>query len=502
MSGAARRSGACRRLPALALLGALVSACGSTAQLGGPGAVALPTGDGLSTVVDAGPATGLAPAATGGAPGALSPGAPGPTGAAGPGPSGVPTTGGAQTSTAPRAGAATDRSPVKVGFFVVKDLGPATKALGVDGLATGDGANQARASVALLNARGGLAGRRVQPVIVEIDATGDVPSQTQAACSTFFEDNKVRAVVTSLLLPALQACVGQKGVPLLASGNRTTSSKDYARTPLLVAGPQLALDRVVPLQVAALARQGWLTGTSRVGLIYNDDLDYAGVPDLVGRELAARGLPALLDRQAMPGTDDTSRVTAATSAGQNAVLRFASARIDRVLVVDKSGQAIAYFGIAAQNQGYFPGYGISSLQLPNVLRTVLSARQLDNARGIGWSPGVDLPVATQQTMSANHRACLDALGKAGEDMGSAATRFSALGTCDGALLLGAAWTDPTLNPASFLPGLRALGARYSTVLTFASDFSRRNDGASRYRDLAFNPGCDCFAYSGSLQPAP
>ena len=71
-------------------------------------------------------------------------------------------------------------------------------------------------------------------------------------------------------------------------------------------------------------------------------------------------------------------------------------------------------------------------------------------RGIGWSPGVDLPVRTQPAVSSNNTACLRAMRSAGEDMEAAATRFVALGLCDGALLLGAAWSEPALSADGFL----------------------------------------------------
>ncbi len=394
----------------------------------------------------------------------------------------------------------TSSASVEIGLFVVKDLGPATKALGVDGLATGNGTNQAKAAVVLLNSRGGLAGHKVVPVIFEYDATGDANNQFAAACSKFFDDHKVRALVSALSLPPLRACAAKQGVPFVSSGNRTTSAAEIARYPLTALPPQMSLERTVAAWLPSLKAQGWFAPGSKIGLVYNEDLDYAGVPALVERGLKDLGL-VLTDKQSMPGTDDTSRVSSASSAGQSAALRFASDGIDRVLALDKSGQALTYFGLAAQNQGYYPAYGLTSLSLPSLLRTVFSARQLENARAIGWSPGVDVPVKAQPNLGANSTSCLKAMSDAGEDMNSSGTRFSALATCDGVLLLAAAWTDSTLSPSTFLSGLRALGRGYPPVLTFASDFSNHVDGASAYRPLAFDAGCDCFAYTGSAQAA-
>jgi hypothetical protein len=201
----------------------------------------------------------------------------------------------------------------------------------------------------------------------------------------------------------------------------------------------------------------------------------------------------------MPGTDDSSKVTAASSAGSNAALKFASQGVNRVLAVDKSGQALAYFGLAAASQGYYPRYGLSSLELPSALRTVLSARQLQGAAGIGWVPSTDVPTSAQPPLSANGSACVRAMLGAQQDMSLSATRLSALATCDGVLLLGAAWTDPDLVASTFVPGLSRLGAGYAPVTALADDFSSHRDGASAYRPLAYQAGCDCFAYTGGQQ---
>jgi len=402
-------------------------------------------------------------------------------------------------------GVAPSGGSVEVGFLVAKDIGPATKALGVDGLSTGNGANQARAAVALLNSRGGLNGKTVKPVILEQDATQNADTQYQQACGLFFDDHKVVAVVGWGLLPVVQSCAMQHHVPYVTSGNRTTSSAELSRYPYLVVPSQLDLRRLVASLVPSLAAQGYFTARTatevvKIGLIYNEDTDFSQVPQLVSAELRSLGL-TLADKQSMPGVDDTSQVGAASNAGASAVLRFSSEGITHVISIDKSGQALAYFALAAQNQAYYPQFGLSSLELPSSLRTVLQARQLQGARGIGWMPSWDVPVTAQPPLSANARACVSALSKAGEDMTLAATRGSAIATCDGALLLGAAWKGQALTPDGFLSGLRALGEGYPPAVTLADDFRTRRDGVSQVRPLAYQGKCDCFAYTGPLTKA-
>jgi hypothetical protein len=487
------------RVVVAAVVGLALTACGTTVPLTTQSS-GLAGADGLG----GGPSD-AATAPSAGTTGVVS--GPGTTGAVAPGGSStgaVTSTGTSSTSGAGTTGAVrTGSGPVEVGILAAKDVGPATKALGVDGLSTGDGRAQSLAAVQLLNARGGLAGHKVVPIVVEQDATKDATTQYQAACSTFFDDHHVVAVFAWGLLPMVQACAARHGVPFLTSGNRSTSRSNFDRYPMTAVASQLVLDRMVGPWIASLQSGGWFVPASatekvKIGLIFNEDNDFAGVPALVGAALRRAGLVLGLT-QSMPGTDDTSKVSAATSAGSNAVLKFASQGVNRVLVVDKSGQALAYFGLAAASQGYYPKYGLTSLELPSALRTVLSARQLEGARGIGWLPSTDVPPSKQPPLSSNATQCVKAMTQAHQDMTLAATRLSALAMCDGVLLLGAAWKDTALAPSAFLPGLRSLGRTYGPVTALTDDFTAHRDGVSGVRPLAFDSACDCFAYTGPLR---
>ncbi len=312
-----------------------------------------------------------------------------------------------------------------------------------------------------MNRTGGIAGRPVRAVIFEFDPSGNAASQYQAACSRFFDDNKALAVVAILQNDVLSQCVEQRGAVLFTSSNRAPSRGTLGRFPSMVVPSQLPLETVLTVQVQALVRQGWFTAAKpaeqvKVGLLYSEANDFREVPGQVTTALRKAGI-ALTLAQEMPVVDDTSNVTAASSAGSNAALRFRGAGITHVLVVDKSGQALTFFGLAAQNQSYFPRYGLSSLELPSLLRTVLSARQLEGAAGIGFAPLYDVPLRTQPTPNANVKACLSAMQGAREDMQSSGTRAIALTTCDGALLLAAAGKAGGVSRSGLLAGLRKLG---------------------------------------------
>lgn len=488
----------------------LLTACGSTVQQ--QSAPASPDGltisdDGLSPVSGGVADAPVAAVGDGSAADSTSGSAP-----AGAGAAGVPSAGG--SSSAPSAGTAAGAAPavagasgggpVQVGFFVAKDLGPATKSLGVDGLATGNGLRQAEATAKLLNSSGGIAGRRVVPVIFEYDVSQNAQTQFQAACSLFLEDNKVIGVVSVLLDPVLSGCTESRGSVLVTSGNRAPAQEVLDRFRHTLVPSQMPLESVVTAQIASLHEQGWFRPGSpaeqiKIGLLHTDAPDFAQVPSLAAAALRRSGLTLEMSH-GIPLVDDTSQVAAASSAGSNGVLRFRGAGINRVVVVDKSGQAISYFAIAAQNQSYYPTFGISSLELPSLLPTLMSPRQLEGARGIGFAPLYDVPLNAQPPANANVKACLSAMQGAGEDMSSAGTRALALTTCDGGLTLSAAMRSGDLSRAGFLSGLKALGRSHAPVMTPAADFGAGRAPASGYRTIAYAASCSCFQYSGEVQP--
>ena len=114
-------------------------------------------------------------------------------------------------------------------------------------------------------------------------------------------------------------------------------------------------------------------------------------------------------------------------------------------------------------------------------------------------PSWDTPVSKSPPLTANGTACVSALKKAGEDTQLAATRGTALATCDSTLLLGAAFRGRELTLAGFLSGLQGLGSGWPPVATLATDFSRERAGASRFRPIAFQQSCDCFLYTGAAR---
>jgi hypothetical protein len=182
---------------------------------------------------------------------------------------------------------------------------------------------------------------------------------------------------------------------------------------------------------------------------------------------------------------------------QSDVLKFKDAGIDRVLVVSKiEPNALFAFSSAAEQQGYRPGYLISSTSEPSVLAQNLPAAQLENMHGIGWYPVADLPVEALPPATTGST-CATAADDLGIAPTSAADWIILVADCDGLDFYRAAVTaagttetaavlDAAMTITDFIP---AAGLGDPAQLT-----PDHRAGATTARVLAYDSECTCFGY--------
>lgn len=494
------------------LVCAAAAGCGTTLQVpassGGPSAgVASAPGLSLPTTAPVGTSQSQAPGYPT-SPAQLSTAATGaPTSAGGPA-----TTGAGRSTARPGGASATaaatahaSHTPVTIGFYVTKDLGAAFKSLGYSGLSTGDGAQEVRAVVKLVNSKGGLAGHPIKPLIVEtsVSTSGTSSATSQQACSTWFEDHHATAVVTIEYSTVFGACAAQHQAPLLYA-----SLSDSLSSGMLRAAPTTVVTDMPTTEVDAAAltdsliKQGFFRGDGLaskpvIGLLTSDEPAYADAESIVERHLQAAGL-SLKATFSMPAATESGDVAAAAAAGQAAALRFKAEGINHVIFVS-GGFAASWFGVDARLQSYDPRLGWGSMEEPSLEPQVMGASQLQGAAGIGWDPTLDTIPRYQPTLGTNGAACTRALTRGGIDMTVAATRVVALPLCDATLLLAAGASPTTVTGPGLLAGIESLGTSYSSVMNFATDLSGRAATAGA-RPIAYNAGCGCFRYSGPVEP--
>lgn len=501
---------------ALGLLAcSLLAACGSTVQARSTGSDAV--GSGLSVgaqdplsgggqQVPGAPSPGSQSAAssgsTGGVPsvngGASSVGAGTSTGAGNP----AGSSGNASTSVGGRGPVA----PAEVGIAYFSDAATFGKALGAN-YDTGDQKRQADDMVAYVNSHGGLGGRRITPVYFALKLTSSTPysESLSAACSAFTQDHHVVAAmfVTANAPNDLAKCLAAKGIPYLAGGFYLHDTRTLQEIPTLIAPYEGASDRSAAALVRELIASGALTSKSRVGVM---SYEYPGAQRAYSEGIApvlkAKGISSTLYTVNYPAS--TPDIANSASAIQGIVLHMRSDGVDTVLFLAPGGESI--FMTQAENQGYRPHYGLSSIDTPVNLTQGggTPAAQLKGATGIGWEPTGDVGTYGKPHPAGDNptrQLCRNLMSKNGDITGNFA-EFSSQQFCDAFLVLqqAAQTTSGNVTSVTLARAVASLGTRHESSVTFSTLLTpHRRAGVAQYRALAYNDGCSCFQYSGPLK---
>lgn len=391
---------------------------------------------------------------------------------------------------------------IKLGFIIIENNQQMLSFYGVRGGATGDTKQQVNAVVDDLNRRGGILGRKIEPVFRTLDST-NTADPFPSFCAAFTQDEKVFAVLSPWNSnAAFHACLAKAGTLYITDANGQEDQETFQEfKPYLVSGFMTSSRAAVTL-ARALHQSGFFAPGTRLGVIRPSHP--TGL-----RVYNQHFKPALASFGVTPVDDTNSGLT--TRAGVDAAQRFAEKQINRVAFITNAGGPVLGFMAAAQSQGYFPIYGLATPDLPATVAQNAPVTQLKGALGAGWAPGMDVFNSEGPPLTASERRCLDVHAKGGTQYttrgGEEVGPFIAMTFCDLLWLLEEAGTKAgrTLNVGSFAAALAQLGTSHQTTATFGTNFAPGiYDGATHYRPLAFDdtPACRCFRYSGPAQSVP
>ena len=385
---------------------------------------------------------------------------------------------------------------VAIGIRYPNDSSALITGVGFTGINPGDSKAMAQAVVDDINARGGIAGRRIAPLYYPFDVTastapGGSDSEQQKACAAFTEDNSVFAVVSPIVSgEVLQTCLAKKGVVFV------DENWNYFETDMSAAGywdpgyPNPL--RSIPALVDRLVATGFFAPVAKIGVVYQD------LPNR--RTVLEQALRPALARHGLKIDGTVAWTAQGADALAAGVLQFRAAGISHVFDLDPGGLETFGWMTAAESQSYRPKYAIDTRNYPFLQQGQSPPAQLANARGIGWIPSADVGVQPAADQSPLDRRCLGIVAKAGQDMSDATNVRVAMAYCDTLEFLKRAAGDASvsLTLATVKAGGEALGDRYIPTGTFSAFFGpHRHDGASTARDLVFDSTCTCFRYSGA-----
>lgn len=383
--------------------------------------------------------------------------------------------------------------------------------IGMD-VAFGDGQRQAQAVVDYVNARGGIAGRKVKPVFYTVDFGRDPRNfqdgQFEAeACEKWTNDERVFAVINNFMArAALLPCLAKKGVPGVHDGmpideKRMGPYRDFYYTG--VATPALTYDRIATVVPKVLGTRGFYKDASAakptvVGIMHYDSEFH--------REIVNKKMVPVIKSFGVKKVVVQAAPYGATTSDSTYVARFQQEGVTHVHFLGESDAYPIFFMPAAENQRFRPKYGISTEQRPGFLEKTgpIPREQLRNATAVGWSQLLDVNnEADPGPTGPNDRLCLDIQKKASQNMAERGARWTATMYCSGLFFLKQNLDlAPRLTPAALAKAVSLLGKGYDSPGTFnrTTYSATKHDGAGGYRMVAFRN--DTFVYTTGVTPMP
>lgn len=399
----------------------------------------------------------------------------------------------------------TATGPIEIGFLNTKVSNAA--AFGVNLGQTYPNDQVFQALVKVMNNSGGIAGRKIVPVIADTDtASASWQADYTAACETFTQDHKVAAVVgySFAFFESFESCLAKAGVPHLTGAYTVGDEDSLATYPLLVATTNVTADRRYVLQFAGPLKAGVLTKNNRIGQLVDDCPPEKRAYDRSTEPFIKANGINVVDVETMSCAQGASDDGAVVAQIQSAVLRFRSRNVDTVVA---EGVPVLIFAEQAESQGWHPSYLLTSTSGGGALAGNIPAAQARNMHGYGWLPAVDVSAGHQPPATQAEQRCLDMLKSQGMVPTQYNDLLTAYTTCDGLFLYEAALTATKGNPdaRSVIGAINALGTRYQSVSTLdgkASFSATRHDAPDAYRPWGWDDGCSCFVYIGPSQPLP
>ena len=352
----------------------------------------------------------------------------------------------------------------------------------------------AKVVVEYINAHGGVAGRKLEAVLHEVNVGNEETAsgrdqESQSACADWTQDHHVFAFQNAFSGNSVP-CAKATGTVVLsdpnAAGQPWLSESMFKQARSVWYGPDMMLaERHDKNLVNALWNQGFFGRNAKVGVLIEDQPgSKAGVAGGMIPALASHGIKPV----AQVVYPDIFQ-----SPWQNEILAMQRAGVDHILLSTTAGQSFPSLFLmrAAENQHYRPKWGMASDHWPVALgATGAPHAQMANIMGMGWVPNLDTGDSSHQSTAS------DICDKIGVNSGQGdAVRLY----CEDLFFFKFA-----LDNASevSLPGMDAalgrVAGRYVSTLTIAgaSFFTAtRHDGPSVYRIFGYDSRCDS---SGAL----
>jgi ABC-type branched-subunit amino acid transport system substrate-binding protein len=377
---------------------------------------------------------------------------------------------------------------------------------GTDAFGDGEVQKKLQAVVDYVNAQGGIAGRKVEPVWHYEDATSVTSAtgrqrEAQRACATWTEDNAVFAFGGGDVDPAMRACAVRNKTPMIVLDHTVYPSKKMfdSFAPYWYAPHLMVADHRERALAKTLLADGFFPKGAKVGLLIEDS---AGI-----RAGVDAGMKPVLKAAGVDVAAEAVYPDPIESPWSTYVLRFQSAGVTHVVMSTTAylWAPSLFMMRAAESQGFRPRWGLGSDQAPNLLGSMgAPPEQLAKAQGMGWIPFLD--EGPTKLASPQEALCVQILTKAGFASGPGDGGF-----CEFPFFMKAALDRAeVISPEGLARAVGGLGTAYVSTMTVNGSTSfapGKHDGPATMRSIAFDQRCgqdgvSCFKYTSAPRPIP
>jgi hypothetical protein len=355
-----------------------------------------------------------------------------------------------------------------------------------------------------INTHGGVAGRKIVPVIREHDINNDSRTEEEGICTGFTEDDKVFAVVFAAQgYPETRRCYAQHHTLILDPTPFLYGADSFRLlAPYYWSPDYVNYSRVMAALVPTLKSESFFSGSYTLGVVtYDVDVYHSIVDNDLKPALRAAGVT--LNDSNIKYISNADIPTIQRGATQ-AVAQMQVAGVNRVIFAGL-GPYAPLFMSTAEGSHFNRRYGITTYDQPRFdqnWKAMNPSSQLKGAVGIGFAPHLDVADAQLAFPQPGERFCLDIYKAKGITFAERADSGYALAYCDAMRMLqqAAAGVGAGLSVQSWAAAAGGLGRSFQSAIALDTDISGgRKDGGNGFRVIRFQDGCACFVYSGSVR---
>jgi hypothetical protein len=369
----------------------------------------------------------------------------------------------------------------------------------VNTASTGDARAQAQALASYVNSHGGIAGRKLVLKVHDYNAQDASEVNDNNLCQQVTSGDKAFMVnLQGQIHYTARDCYAAKGT-LAFEGATFGWSKDFfrAHSPSLWSPSYASYDESMRALVDSASRRKWFAGQEKVGVILWDDKPFHDIVDgTVVPALKAAGVKTVV-KAAISNADIGAIENGIHAAAQTMVANGVTH-----LMFAGSAPLQPFFVQQNQQQRQFV-YALTSFDIPRYMATEFRAN-MAGAIGVGFSPVNDVLDAQYAFPQPGLEARCAAMYKAaGVPMPGryVVNRFDskqAISYCETVLLLKqVADTIPhALTAEAWTAAAERLGTSFQMGQSFRTSFGPgKHSGPTAYRDITFEAGCGCMAYT-------